>query len=87
MARERGPDWGAELRKKNPPRIAWHEIKTAVLSRLEQRVAKDRGRGLPLEKFIVAKPPETTPVDFGAAVTAHGSHGLALRGLTACHCF
>ena len=70
MARERGPDWGAGPRKKDPQRIAWHEIKSAVIYRLEQRAEKDSGRGLLLEKFIVAMPPETRPVDFGAAVSA-----------------
>ena len=70
MARERGPDWGAAPRKKAPERIAWHEIKSAVIYRLEQRAEKASGRGLLLEKFIVACPPETAPVDFGAAVEA-----------------
>ena len=31
---------------------------------------KASGRGLLLEKYIVASPPETLPVDFGAAVQA-----------------
>jgi hypothetical protein len=70
MARERGVDWGASPRKKAPERIAWHEIKSAVIYRLEQRAEKASGRGLLLEKSIVACPPETAPVDFGAAVEA-----------------
>ena len=70
MARERGPDWGASPRKKAPERIAWHEIKSAVIYRLEQRAQKESGRGLLLEKYIVAGPPATAPVDFGAAVEA-----------------
>ena len=70
LARERGPDWGAGPRKKNPQRIAWHELKSAVIYRLEQRVETRGGRGLLLEKFAVATPPETAPVDFGAAVLA-----------------
>lgn len=72
MARERGPDWGASRRKKKPQRIAWHEIKSAVLYRLEQRVENQSGRGLLVEKFVVATPPDTPPVDFGAAVQAEG---------------
>jgi len=72
MARERGPDWGAGPRKKNPARIAWHEIKSAVIYRLEQRAEKLSGRGFLIEKFVVATPPETAPVDFGAAVQAEG---------------
>lgn len=70
MARERGPDWGAGPRKKNPQRIAWHEIKSAVIYRLEQRAQNASGRGLLVEKYAVATPPETSPVDFGAAVQA-----------------
>jgi len=81
MARERGPDWGARPRKKDPQRIAWHEIKSAVIYRLEQRVETRGGRGLLLEKFAVATPPETAPVDFGAAVQAEARR----RGLGRAH--
>ena len=70
MTRERGPDWGAGARKKDPQRVEWREIKSAVIYRLEQRVENARGRGLLLEKFAVATPPETSPVDFGKAVHA-----------------
>ena len=70
MVRERGPDWGAGLRKKSPERIAYREVKSAIIYRLQQRAETDTGRGLLLEKFIVAMPPETAPVDFGAAVLA-----------------
>ncbi len=70
MARERGPDWGAGPRQKQPQRIAWHEIKSAVIYRLEQRAQSAGGRGLLVEKYAVATPPETSPVDFGAAVVA-----------------
>jgi hypothetical protein len=68
MARERGPDWGAGPRKKDPQRVEWREIKSAVIYRLEQRAQKASGRGLLLEKFVVATPPETSPVDFGQQV-------------------
>jgi len=70
LARERGPDWGAGPRKKEPQRILWHEIKSAVIYRLERRGANDSGRGILIEKFVVATPPETSPVDFGTAVHA-----------------
>ena len=69
-ARERGPDWGAGARQRNPQRIAWHEIKSAVIYRLEHRAESAGGRGLLVEKYAVATPPETSPVDFGAAVLA-----------------
>lgn len=74
MARERGPDWGASRRKQVTERIAWHEIKSAVIYRLEQAVTTGKARGLLLEKYVVATPPQTTPVEFGAAV-----HAEALR--------
>jgi len=74
MARERGIDWGAGPRKKDPQRVAWREIKSAVIYRLEQRVENTSGRGLLLEKYTVATPPETTPVEFGRQV-----HQEALR--------
>ena len=77
MARERGPDWGAGRRKNNPKRIVWHEIKSAVIYRLEQRGQSAGGRGLLIEKFCVATPPETAPVDFGAAVQSEAQR----RGL------
>ena len=68
MARERGVDWGAGPRKKDPQRVNWREIKSAVIYRLEQRVENAAGRGLLLEKYTVATPPETSPVDFGRQV-------------------
>jgi hypothetical protein len=68
MVRQRGRDWGAGPRKKAADRVNWKEVKAAVIYRLEQRVEKDSGRGMLLEKFVVAAPPETDPVDFGAAV-------------------
>jgi hypothetical protein len=74
LVRRRGQDWGAGRRKKKAQRVEWKEVKSAVIYRLEQSVRKASGRGLLLEKFIVASPPETEPVDFGAAV-----HAEALR--------
>ena len=69
MARERGADWGVSRRKKTEDRIAWHEIKSAVIYQLEQAVTTGQSRrGLLLEKYIVATAPETSPVDFGQAV-------------------
>jgi len=70
MVRRRGPDWGAGRRKKCAQRVEWKEVKSAVIYRLEQSVKKASGRGLLLEKYIVAAPPETPPADFGAAVQA-----------------
>jgi len=79
MARERGPDWGvSRRRKKATERIAWREIKSAVIYRLEQAVTTGKGRGLLVEKYVVATPPQTPPVEFGAAVQAEAlRRGLA----------
>ena len=68
MARERGVDWGAGPRKRNPQRVDWKEIKSAVIYRLEQRVEKSSGRGLLLEKYVVAASPDTPPLEFGQQV-------------------
>lgn len=68
LLRERGPDWGAGVWKKDPERVEWKEIKSAVIYRLEQRAQSASGRGLLLEKYVVATPPETSPLDFGQAV-------------------
>jgi hypothetical protein len=68
LARERGPDWGSGPRKKEAQRILWHEVKSAVIYRLERRGATESGRGMLIEEFVVATPPETSLVDFGTAV-------------------
>ena len=78
MARERGPDWGAGARKRDAERVVWHEIKSAVIYHLEQRAQTAGGRGLLVEKYVVASPPQTGPVEFGAAVQAEAMRrGLA----------
>jgi hypothetical protein len=70
MVRERGMDWGASARRQQAERVSWKEVKSAVIDRLEQRVEKASGRGMLLEKYVVAGVPDTDPVDFGAAVQA-----------------
>ena len=70
MARARGPDWGAAAELAKPQRIAWHELKSAVIYRWEQRAETAGGRGLLVEKHVVATPPETSPVDFCARLLA-----------------
>jgi len=74
MARGRGKGWGASPRKQVDDRVEWHEIKSAVIYRLHQRAENQSGRGVLTEKYAVATPPGTSPVDFGAAV-----HAEALR--------
>jgi len=68
LTRERGPDWSAGPRKKDAERVEWKEIKSAVIYRLEQRAENASGRGMLLEKHVVATPPDTSPLDFGQAV-------------------
>jgi hypothetical protein len=70
LARTRGVDWGAGPRRKEPERVAWCEIKSAVIYRLDQSGQSASGRGLLSQKFIVATPPGTDPVGFGTAVQA-----------------
>lgn len=70
MVRRRGKHWGAGRRKKSAERVEWKEVKSAVIYRLEQSVRNASGRGLLVQKYVVASPPETTPVDFGVAVQA-----------------
>ncbi len=67
MARHRELKWG----KKNAcseERVAWHEIKSAVIFRLSQVAEENKGRRLLISKHIVATPAQTIPVDFGRKV-------------------
>lgn len=74
MARERGPEWGRSRRRPRPERVCWHEIKSSVIYQLHHRAESTGGRGLLIEKYVVATPPDTSPVAFGEAV-----HAEALR--------
>ena len=67
MARHREEKWG----RKNAPaeeRVAWHEIKSAVMFRLSQVAEVNKGRRVLITKHIVAMPAQTDPVDFGRRV-------------------
>lgn len=78
MVRERGPHRGARSGKRGLDRVAWHEVKSAVIYRLEPRAQTSSGRGFLTEKSVVACAPETEPVDFGAEVQAQARRrGLA----------
>lgn len=81
LARTRGVDWGAGPRRKEPERVAWCEIKSAVIYRLDQRGQSASGRGLLSQKFMVASPPGTDPVRFGTAVHTEASR----RGMARAH--
>jgi len=66
-------------------RIAWHAIKSAVIYRLEQRAQSASSRGLLVEKYVVATPPQTSPLDFGAAVQAEARRRGLGREQTVLH--
>lgn len=71
LVRERGPHWGKEgERSRDDKPVEWHEVKSAVIYRMEQRAETAGGRGMLVEKSIVACPPLTAVVDFGASVEA-----------------
>jgi hypothetical protein len=54
MIRERGVDWGLKPPETKGDRAAWHEMKSAIVFRADQRARTQSGRPLLLEKFYVA---------------------------------
>lgn len=53
MVRERGGDWGLKPSGAKGERVAWHEMKTAIVLRTEHRAATQSGRPLVLDKGVV----------------------------------
>jgi len=49
-------------------RVAWHEVKSAVIYRLDHRAETASDRGVLTQKKVVACPPGTEVLEFGAAV-------------------
>ena len=68
MVRQRGADWGAEPGPPSLERISWKELKSAIIYRLEDRAANACGRGMLIEKKVVAVPPDTDVIDLGAKI-------------------
>ena len=68
MLRPRGGDWGRKPAHVAGERVAWQECKSAVIYRLAQAAQTENGRGLLVEKFIVADVGE--PREFGWRVQA-----------------
>jgi hypothetical protein len=66
MVRQRGADWGLTPAEALGERVAWHEVKSAVLYRLEQAGRTAGGRGLIVDKSVVAYQGE--PLEFGRRV-------------------
>jgi hypothetical protein len=75
MVRQRGVDWGWEPTEAPGERVAWHEVKRAVIYRLEQAGRSAGGRGLSADKSVVAYQGE--PLEFGRRVQAEADR----RGL------
>lgn len=68
MVRERGGQWGLKPPDKQGDRVAWHEMKTAIVFRLGQRARTQSGRPVILEKTYVAWRGE--PHEFGRRLYA-----------------
>jgi hypothetical protein len=76
LARQRGADWGKRAARLNLERVAWREIKGAVIYRLEQAGQSAGGRGVITQKHVVAWQGE--PQEFGRRVQGEARRrGLA----------
>lgn len=53
MSRDRGPDWGLKPADKPGNRVAWHETKTAIILRSNERAETKGGRREVLNKSVV----------------------------------
>jgi hypothetical protein len=70
MVRQRGVDWGAKPGASAKERVAWKEVKSAVVYRLEGHASNESGRGMLIEKKVVAVPPDSDVVTLGAMIKA-----------------
>jgi len=78
MVRQRGADWGVAPGPPTLERVSWKEVKSAIIYRLEDRATTASGRGMLIEKKVVAVPPETAVLDLGARIQAQAMRlGLA----------
>jgi hypothetical protein len=68
MARHRDVEWGMKPADKKADRVQWHEIKSAVIFRLEDRGQTTSGRRFLVNKQVVATPANTEPLDFAQQV-------------------
>ena len=76
LARQRGADWGATATTAGLERVAWREIKGAVIYRLDQAGQTAGGRGVITQKHVVAW--QGDPQEFGRRVqTEARRRGLA----------
>jgi hypothetical protein len=70
--RERGEQWGTKPSGQKADRIAWHEIKTGIVFRVQDQAATQSGRGMILKKYYEVW--RGDPGEFGRRLFA-----LALR--------
>jgi len=76
LARQRGSDWGDKSTQSSLERVAWREIKGAVIYRMEQAGQTASGRGVITQKHVVAWQGE--PQEFGRRVQVEARRrGLA----------
>ncbi len=68
MVRQRGMHWGVEPGPPGQERVSWKEVKSAIVYRLEDRATNASGRGMLIEKKVVAVPPESNVLDLGAKI-------------------
>jgi hypothetical protein len=68
LLRHRGGDWGVKPAAAAGERVAWQECKSAVIYRLDHAAQTAGGRGLLVEKFVVAYVGD--PLEFGRRVQA-----------------
>jgi len=68
MIRERGEQWGLKPPEIKAERVAWREMKSAIVFRLDQRAQTQSGRPMILEKFYVAQ--RGDPEDLGRRLYA-----------------
>ena len=67
MARHREWKWGVKGASPEE-RVAWHEIKSAVMFRLSHVAEVNKGRRVLIAEHVVAMPAGTSPADFGRRV-------------------
>lgn len=68
MVRERGEQWGLKPPETKADRVEWHEMKSAIFFRLDQRLENQSGRRIILEKNYEAF--RGDPCEFGRRVYA-----------------
>jgi len=68
MIRERGGEWGAKPPEKQADRVEWHEMKSAIIFRLEDRGCTESGRCFIVKKYYEAH--RGDPFEFGRCLYA-----------------